>query len=106
MQTLGRVAIIGGSVLVALINLYLFSGVENLPQRRIAEIYQQVYLMALVIPAVSVLGVVAASILRVREKRRLLRQGMTAAQVASRARPVVRGRRGPIGGFWAAVSRL
>ncbi len=83
MQTLGRVAIIGGGILVALINLYLFTGVENLPKERIAEIYQQVYLMALVIPAVSVLGVVAASILRVREKRRLLRQGMTAAQVAS-----------------------
>ena len=29
MQTLGRVAIIGGSVLVALINLYVFSGVQD-----------------------------------------------------------------------------
>ncbi|MEP7151966.1 MAG: hypothetical protein ABI856_09670 [Nitrospira sp.] len=83
MQTLGRVAIIGGGILVAVINLYLFTGVENLPKEQIAEIYQQVYLMALVIPAVSVLGVIAASFLRVREKRRLLRQGMTAAQVAA-----------------------
>jgi hypothetical protein len=32
MQTLGRVAIIGGSVLVALINLYLFTGVEDMPK--------------------------------------------------------------------------
>lgn len=83
MQTLGRVAIIGGGVLVALINLYLFAGVENLPKEKIAEIYQQVYLMALVIPAVSVLGVIAASFLRVRERGRLLRQGMTALQVAA-----------------------
>lgn len=83
MQTLGRVAIISGGILVAMINLYLFTGVENLPKAKIAEIYQQVYLMALVIPAVSVLGVMAASILRVRERRRLLRQGMTAAQVAA-----------------------
>ncbi len=83
MQTLGRVAIIGGGILVALINLYVFTGVEGLPQERIAEIYQQVYLMALVIPAVSVLGVIAASFLRVREKRRLLEQGMTGSQIAA-----------------------
>ncbi len=83
MQTLGRVAIIGGGILVALINLYVFTGVESLPQERIAEIYQQVYLMALVIPAVSVLGVIAASFLRVREKRRLLDQGMTGSQIAA-----------------------
>lgn len=83
MQTLGRVAIISGGILVALINLYLFTGVENLPKEQIAGIYQQVYLMALVIPAVSVLGVIAASLLRVRERRRLLRQGMTAEQVAA-----------------------
>ncbi|WHZ17122.1 MAG: Folate carrier, cyanobacterial type [Nitrospira sp.] len=83
MQTLGRVAIISGGILVALINLYLFTGVENLPKEQIAEIYQQVYLMALVIPAVSVLGVMTASILRVRDRRRLLSQGLPADQVAA-----------------------
>lgn len=83
MQTLGRVAIISGGILVALINLYLFTGVENLPKEKVAEIYQRVYLLALTIPAVSVLGVISASILRARAKRRLLRQGMTPVQVAS-----------------------
>ncbi len=34
MQTLGRVAIIGGGILVAMVNLYVFSGVEGLPQAR------------------------------------------------------------------------
>ena len=47
MQTLGRVAIIGGSVLVAFINLYLFTGVHHLPPAEIALIYRNVYLMAL-----------------------------------------------------------
>jgi hypothetical protein len=83
MQTLGRVAIISGGILVALINLYLFSGVENLPKEKVAEIYQQVYLLALTIPAVSVLGVITASILRLRARRRFLGQGMSAAQVAA-----------------------
>jgi hypothetical protein len=81
MQTLGRVAIIGGSVLVALINLYLFSGVEGLPETQIAQIYRNVYLMALAIPMVSVLGVISASLIKARDKRRLLRQGFTRDEV-------------------------
>ena len=81
MQTLGRVAIIGGSTLVALINLYLFTGVERLPQAEIALIYGDVYLMALTIPAISVLGVVSASLLKARDRRRLLRAGKSRAEV-------------------------
>lgn len=75
-QTLGRVAIIGGSVLVALINVYLFRNVEALSQPEKAAIYQQVYAAALVIPAISVLGVMLAGILRRRDARLLARQGL------------------------------
>ena len=81
MQTLGRVAIIGGSVLVALINLYLFAGVHHLPPAEIALIYRNVYLMALAIPLISVLGVVSAWLLKRRSARRLRRQGYTREQV-------------------------
>jgi hypothetical protein len=81
MQTLGRVAVIGGSVIVALINLYLFTGVEHLPKEAIAEIYRNVYLMALTIPAVSVLGVLSASLIRMRDRSRLVRQGIPPAEV-------------------------
>jgi MFS family permease len=70
MQTLGRVAIIGGSVLVALINLYLFSGVQGMSVADKARIYRDVYALALVIPVFSVLGVALASWLRMRERRR------------------------------------
>ena len=51
MQTLGRVAIIGGTVLVALINLFMFQGSEQMAQAQKVEIYRSVYLLALVIPA-------------------------------------------------------
>ncbi|HEU4683463.1 MAG TPA: hypothetical protein VFS39_03060, partial [Nitrospira sp.] len=78
MQTLGRVAVIGGSVLVALINLYLFTGVEDLPKEAVTQIYRNVYLMALTIPAISVLGVLSAWYIAFRSKRRLLRQGIAA----------------------------
>ena len=87
MQTLGRVAIIGGSVLVAAINLYLFSGVRGLPQEQIAIIYQNVYLMALVIPLISVLGIVVAAQVRGRDTRRLLRQGYSREQVEAMTMP-------------------
>jgi hypothetical protein len=84
MQTLGRVAIIGGSVLVALINLYLFAGTENLSQEERAPIYRDVYLMALGIPVISVLGVLLAQALRWRERRQLLAHGFTDAEARSR----------------------
>ena len=77
MQTLGRVAIIGGGILVALINVYVFTGVEGLPQAEIVRLYKQVYLMALVIPFISVLGVGLAWILRRQQTNELLRQGFS-----------------------------
>ena len=81
MQTLGRVAIIGGLALVAAINLYVFSGAQQLPPQEMSGIYQRIYLAALVIPAISVAGVVAASVLKAREKRRLLAQGRSREDV-------------------------
>jgi len=58
MQTLGRVALIGGLALVALVNVFLFHGTEDLPKERKAELYAQVYAWALIIPVISVLGVI------------------------------------------------
>ena len=81
MQTLGRVAIIGGSVLVAFINLYVFTGVHQLPPAEIALIYRDVYLMALAIPVISVLGVVSAMLIKRHDTRRLRRLGNTREQV-------------------------
>ncbi len=80
MQTLGRVAIIGGGILVAVVNLYLFTGIEGLPQTEIVRIYQRVYLMALIIPFVSVLGVGVAWVLQRRHRRQLEQQGFTQQQ--------------------------
>jgi len=80
MQTLGRVAIIGGTVLVATVNLYLFADVQKMSEADKVAVYRQVYLMALGIPAISVLGVVIAELLKIRDRRRLIAQGMSAAQ--------------------------
>ncbi|MGH6690679.1 MAG: hypothetical protein ACREF4_08375, partial [Gammaproteobacteria bacterium] len=80
MQTLGRVALIGGLALVAAINLYLFSGVERLSEAEKIAVYRQIYLTALVIPFVSFAGVALAWQLRRNELRRLVGQGMDRAQ--------------------------
>jgi hypothetical protein len=87
MQTLGRVAIIGGSVLVAFINLFLFTGVHHLPPAEIALIYRNVYLMALAIPLISVLGVVSASLIKRHNARRLRRRGYNREQVEAMLSP-------------------
>jgi hypothetical protein len=81
MQTLGRVAIIGGGVLVALANVILLRGVQDLPESQKVDTYQFIYQLALLIPAVSVGGVLLAGVLRRRESRRLRRQGLSAERV-------------------------
>ena len=83
MQTLGRVAIIGGSVLVGLINLYLFRDVEDLPESARTLIYRDIYLLALVIPMVSVAGVGLASIIKRRDIRDMLAKGISREEIES-----------------------
>ena len=58
MQTLGRVAVIGGLALVAAANIYIFYDTENLSRETKAQLYANVYTAALVIPVMSVLGVI------------------------------------------------
>lgn len=71
MQMLGRVAIIGGSVLVALANVVLFAGSEALPEADKVAIYLRIYEYALIIPLLSVSGVLLAALLKRRQARRL-----------------------------------
>jgi hypothetical protein len=66
MQTLGRVAIIGGLTLVALVNVFLMAGVHQLPEPQRIAAYLRVYEWALVIPLISVSGVLLAAWIRSR----------------------------------------
>ncbi|MEF8728937.1 MAG: hypothetical protein V5B34_12110 [Accumulibacter sp.] len=87
LQTLGRVAIIGGGVLVSVINVLMFQGVETLPQTARIAVYAQVYGMALLIPLVSVAGVVLAALLRRRDERRLRARGFDEARLRALLEP-------------------
>jgi MFS family permease len=81
MQTLGRVALIGGLALVAALNLYMFSDVERLSEAEKIAVYRNVYLTALVVPVISFAGVVLAYFLKRRQAATLVAQGMNAAEV-------------------------
>jgi hypothetical protein len=76
MQTLGRVALIGGLALVAAINLWFFADVERLSEAQKVAVYRQIYLAALVIPFISVAGIALAFFLRRNAIRKLVAQGM------------------------------
>ncbi|MGH6916801.1 MAG: hypothetical protein ACREJ0_03760, partial [Geminicoccaceae bacterium] len=81
MQTLGRFAVIGGLVLVAALNISMFAGVETMSEAEKTEVYAQIYLMALAIPALSIMGVILGIILMRRRVRRLRAQGVGQARI-------------------------
>ena len=57
MQTLGRFAIIGGTVLVSLANVIMFANVDSLDAAARIDLYANIYLYALIIPVISIAGV-------------------------------------------------
>ena len=66
MQTLGRFAIIGGTVLVAFANVIFFQGIDDLAEKDKNQLYASIYLYALVIPIISIFGVFLADFLKKR----------------------------------------
>lgn len=81
MQMLGRVAIIGGTVLVSLANVVMFQGSEGLPEANKVAIYLHIYELALIIPLLSVSGVLLGGFLKRREARRLAALGRSRTEI-------------------------
>lgn len=75
MQTLGRVSIIGGTMLVAAANVLLFDDVNLMSEAEKAAVYVEVYRWALVIPVISIFGVLLSSYLRSQQVWQLAAQG-------------------------------
>lgn len=87
MQTLGRVAIVGGTVIVALINLGMFADVQKLTEAEKTLTYRNLYLMALVIPLLSVAGLVVARFQRGQQMRQHMARGLTRPQAMALLHP-------------------
>jgi hypothetical protein len=81
MQTLGRFAIISGSVAVGVLNVTMFSGVETMSETDKAAVYAEIYLLALAIPVISISGVVLGGVSLRRRAQVLRGQGFDEQQV-------------------------
>lgn len=81
MQTLGRFAIISGFVFVAALNIIMFSGVEDMTQADKIEIYSKIYLAALVVPMISVAGVMLGQVMVHNRAKAMRAQKIDEAQI-------------------------
>lgn len=81
MQTLGRVAIIGGGILVAVANVVLMKDVATLSEAGKGKAYLLIYQLALVIPFVSVCGIWLAGWLKWREIKHFSAQGLSRREI-------------------------
>ncbi|WP_417726735.1 hypothetical protein [Roseovarius sp.] len=80
MQTLGRFALIAGTLAVAALNIYMFAGIEALDAEAKRSTYALIYLSALSIPLVSVSGVLLAAWQKHRLHRGLITHGLSEAE--------------------------
>ena len=81
MQTLGRIALISGFVVVAVMNIFMFAGVEDMTAAEKAAVYSRIYLLALIVPVISISGVTLASIMKHRRRKSLAGTGLTCQEV-------------------------
>lgn len=83
MQMLGRVAIVSGGIAVSLVNFWMFNSAAEMLETAKVAVYAQIYKMALVIPAISVMGVIFAATLKWFRARRLRHQGFSTDEVTA-----------------------
>ena len=62
MQTFGRFSIIGGTVIVAALNIYFFKDATALLESQKIILYSKIYLYALIIPFISISGIILSKI--------------------------------------------
>lgn len=87
MQTLGRFALIGGTVVVAMVNIIMFADVNTMTEADKAHTYAKIYAMALAVPILSVSGVVLAGIQKSLRRKHLRAQGASPEAIAALDRP-------------------
>ncbi|MGH8596528.1 MAG: hypothetical protein ACREXT_07715, partial [Gammaproteobacteria bacterium] len=89
MQTLGRMAIIGGSILVSAANVALFNDVDQSDPEATRAVYIQIYQLALMIPLISLAGVALAAIRLRRRIAVLMATGIDLPTARQRLRGIV-----------------
>ena len=77
MQMLGRIAIIFGTFLVSVINLIVFSNSSEMSELDKVNAYSQVYLFSLIVPIISISGILLAFIIKNKEYKSLISNGIS-----------------------------
>jgi len=88
MQTLGRVALIGAITAVGVLNYFMFWDVAHLDEAAKTAIYVRIYYFAMIIPVLSVIGVMLGGVLRIRDFRRLKATGIDSHEAWKMVHPV------------------
>ncbi len=81
MQTLGRIALVTGVIVVATLNIVMFRDVEALSEAAKIEIYGRIYLLALAIPVISILGVTLGQLMLKARAERFRARGFDEARI-------------------------
>jgi hypothetical protein len=84
MQTLGRITLIGGFSAAAAMNVWLFDGADALNRAEKGALYSQVYLLALMVPLLSLTGIAVALFQRRHLGAKLRKLGLGAAEIQNR----------------------
>ncbi len=87
MQTLGRITLIGGFSTAAALNVWLFDGAEALAQPEKGALYAHVYLLALMVPLLSLTGIAVALLQRLQMGNSLRRRGLSPVEIQQRLTP-------------------
>lgn len=81
MQTLGRITLVTGVIIVATLYIAMFRDVEVLSEAAKIEIYALIYLLALVIPLISILGVTLGQLTLKARAKHFRAQGFDEARI-------------------------
>ena len=81
MQTLGRFAVVTGGIAVSVLNIAAFSDIDGMSRAEVVATYSDIYLMALVIPLISISGVALSHVMLTLRARKLRQQGFDDTQI-------------------------
>ena len=90
MQLLGRVSIISGTLIVSFINLIMFSDSSEMSDNEKIVTYGKIYLYSLIVPIISIMGVVVSYISSKSRLNKLIKNGLTFEKAINLIYPVLK----------------
>ena len=90
MQLLGRVSIISGTLIVSFINLIMFSDSSEMSENEKIVTYGKIYLYSLIVPIISIMGVVFSYINSKSRLNKLIKNGLAFEKAFNLIYPVLK----------------